>query len=172
VDCDNLESFLVGKGGGGGKCESFAAFCTVLVPRSTSVLKVILVFLQSAAKWRAARRIRTRYEHHSLHHYRCPDAVRCLPVVCTKAMRCAVLMLIPSSFSRLPWSAQCVVMHSGRDQKERTENLEAFKDGDVRFLISTGKAILINVPVAASVLLLSGSACLHPSTDRMTACRV
>jgi len=31
----------------------------------------------------------------------------------------------------------CVVLHSGRDQKERQANLEAFKEGDVRFLIST-----------------------------------
>lgn len=31
----------------------------------------------------------------------------------------------------------CVVLHSGRDQKERSANLEAFKEGDVRFLIST-----------------------------------
>jgi len=31
----------------------------------------------------------------------------------------------------------CVVLHGGRPQYERTENFQAFKQGDVRFLIST-----------------------------------
>ncbi|ETO25662.1 hypothetical protein RFI_11476 [Reticulomyxa filosa] len=34
----------------------------------------------------------------------------------------------------------CVVLHSGRSQGERDRNLQTFKDGDVRFLISTDVA--------------------------------
>jgi ATP-dependent RNA helicase DDX1 len=30
-----------------------------------------------------------------------------------------------------------VVLHGGRKQSERTSNLQAFRDGDVRFLISS-----------------------------------
>ena len=34
----------------------------------------------------------------------------------------------------------CVVLHGGRSQAERQGNLDAFKDGDVRFLICTDVA--------------------------------
>eukprot|EP01051_Picozoa_sp_SAG22_P019991 SAG22_NODE_3875_length_1486_cov_1.255948_1_plen_200_part_10 len=54
----------------------------------------------------------------------------------------------------------CVVLHGGRRQNERQRNLEAFKDGDVRFLIATD--------VAARGLDISGDQPTDPPTRALT----